>query len=157
MIKGDLTWGKPDGVMPLVDYAIFWTRSTAASPARLYHGGRLRCSGVRKAGAIAVTAGGVNDWVPEHFDQLDGVARVPICSDADTPGRKHARRVRAELDKRGILCRVVEPLECKDVREHPEVGLSLGDLVPWPRRIIRSPDQFEAPPTKITPSTTAFA
>ena len=71
---------------------------------------------------------------------------MTICSDADTPGRNHARRLRAELDKRGILCRVVEPLDGRDVREHLEVGLSLGDLVPWPPTDHPFPDQPEARP-----------
>jgi hypothetical protein len=64
---------------------------------------------------------------------------VTVCSDADEPGRKRARQHRVELESRGILQRVVEPIKgYKDVRDHLEAGHSLNELV-----VIRDEDQPE--------------
>jgi hypothetical protein len=131
--------GKPKGVMPLGGLPDLVGAIDSGQPVHVYlTEGDSDAEAVRKAGGLAVTAGGVTDWTPEHFDQLDGVERATVCSDADEPGRKHARWVRDQLDDRGILQRVVEPLVGKDVRDHLEADHSLKELV-----VIENVDQPE--------------
>ena len=50
----------------------------------------------RKIGLVATTSGGVNSWRGE-FAELLREKRVAIIAAADDPGRKHARRVAADL------------------------------------------------------------
>jgi hypothetical protein len=100
---------------------------------------------LRQRGLIAVTAGGTNDWKPEHIDQLDGIDRVTFTSDADEPGRGLAGRMRGWLTERNITHRVVEPIDgCKDIREHLENGHPLDGLVngllQWPEQDDDQPD-----------------
>ena len=64
--RGNVTWGKPDGVMPLGGLHDLLDAIHSGEPVHAYiTEGDSDAQAVRKAGAIAVTAGGVNDWVPD--------------------------------------------------------------------------------------------
>jgi hypothetical protein len=144
--RGGTKSGKPDGVMPLAGLPDLLDAIESGKPVHVYATeGDSDADAVRKAGVIAVTAGGVNDWKPEHLDQFDGVDRVTFCSDADEAGRGLARRIHGWLKERGVTHRVVEPIKGKDVREHLGAGHSLIDLVPWPPDQPQSPERNQQP------------
>jgi hypothetical protein len=89
---------------------------------------------VRAQGYPAVTAGGVNDWQPEHLDQLvqlaHGISLFVFASDADDSGQELAERMRGWLIEREIEHRITKPREpYKDLREQLEDGWTLGELV----------------------------
>jgi hypothetical protein len=128
--RGRTKSGKPAGVIPLVG---LWELYKALDAGELVHvyltEGDSDAIAVRQTGQLACTAGGVTDWRPEHYDQLDGVAFATICADRDEPGRAHAREVKAQLKARRIRSCIVEPIVGKDVRDHLQAGHSLSELV----------------------------
>jgi hypothetical protein len=130
--QGGTKWGKPEGVMPLGGLLDLQGALDSGEPVHaIATEGDSDAVAVREQGMIAVTAGGVNDWKPEHVDQMTGVARVTITSDADTAGRPHARKLRTWVaEQLDVPVRVVEPIhDHKDVRAHLECGHSLRELV----------------------------
>lgn len=72
---------------------------------------------------------GAGKWQPEYTEALAG-AIVVIISDADKPGREHARFVRGELQAAGCSVTIKEPkVGCKDVTDHVNAGGTLNDLL----------------------------
>lgn len=85
---------------------------------------------VNALGRTATTSPmGAGKWLPEYTAVLAG-ADVVIISDADEPGRKHAREVRRALLDAGCTVRVFEPQPPhKDVTDHITAGLKISDLL----------------------------
>jgi hypothetical protein len=130
--QGGIKPGKPKGVMPLGGLLDLLDAIDSGEPVHAFATeGDSDAVAVREHGMIAVTAGGVNDWKPEHVDQMGGIARLTITSDADTAGRPHARKLRGWVaEQLDIPARVVEPIDGhKDVREHLEHGHTLDELM----------------------------
>lgn len=73
---------------------------------------------------------GAGKWRPEYTEVLAG-SRVNIVSDADKPGREHARAVAELLRAAECTVRIFEsPFEgCKDLTDHWRAGHSLADLI----------------------------
>jgi 5S rRNA maturation endonuclease (ribonuclease M5) len=72
--------------------------------------------------------GGVDGWRDEHTKTLAG-AVVAIITDRDDVGRKHARKVEAELVASGASVTRFEAAEGKDVTDHVQAGKTLEDLL----------------------------
>ena len=72
---------------------------------------------------------GAGKWEPEYTEALSA-CNVVIISDADTPGRDHARKVKELLDEVGSVVEVCEPMPgCKDITDHFNAGGTLDQLV----------------------------
>ena len=85
---------------------------------------------LRMMGLTATTMPmGAGKWQPEYSDMLRG-AQVTIVTDADEPGRRHARTVQQALSEVDVAATVVEPKAgAKDVTEHLGQGGTIASLV----------------------------
>jgi uncharacterized protein (DUF927 family) len=70
---------------------------------------------------------GAGKWRPEYSDALRGRS-VAILPDNDSPGRKHAAAVSADLLRVGCEVRIVEIPTCKDVSDWLGAGGTLEEL-----------------------------
>lgn len=85
---------------------------------------------MRIRGHVATTSPmGAGKWQPE-FTEMLSACNVIIISDADTPGRAHARAVKEQLDEVGSVTSIAEPMVgCKDVTDHFDAGGTLETLL----------------------------
>ena len=85
---------------------------------------------MRMRGHVATTSPmGAGKWQPE-FTEMLSACNVIIISDADTPGRAHARQVKEQLDEVGSVTAIAEPMVgCKDVTDHFNAGGTLETLL----------------------------
>jgi len=85
---------------------------------------------LRARGHVATTSPmGAGKWQPEYTEMLSA-CNVVIISDADTPGREHARVIKELLDEVGSVVEVCEAMPgCKDITEHFAAGGTLDQLV----------------------------
>lgn len=122
-----------------------WTMGLAETRRVLYHLPELVAAGhdttvylcegekdvdaLRRLGLLATTLlGGAGKWREEYSDVFRGRA-VSIVADADDPGREGAAKVRAALDGVAASVEVLYPAYGKDVSDHLNSGLELGDLL----------------------------
>ena len=95
----------------------------------------------RTLGLVATcNPGGAGKWNDEYSEILRG-KRVVVISDADDPGRKHARQVRESLLGKVASVRVIELPGAKDLTDWVERG---GNLIGLQELIQRS--STSAPP-----------
>lgn len=73
-------------------------------------------------------SGGAGKFPTDAADVFKDGAHVLIVADADEPGRKHARVVKALIEEVGGIVRVAEPLHGKDLTEHVNAGGTMADL-----------------------------
>jgi 5S rRNA maturation endonuclease (ribonuclease M5) len=71
--------------------------------------------------------GGAGKWRENHSDSLTG-ANVVIIADNDTPGKKHALDVKAQLESRSCTITLLIPDGVKDITDHIEAGGTVDDL-----------------------------
>lgn len=85
---------------------------------------------MRIRGHVATTSPmGAGKWQPE-FTEMLSACNVIIISDADTPGRAHARAIKEQLDEVGCVTSIAEPMVgCKDVTDHFDAGGTLETLL----------------------------
>jgi len=85
---------------------------------------------LRGHGLVGTTnPGGAGKWM-DTFSRFFGAGvYVTVWADADEPGRKHARSVRASLMEEGTEVRIVESPVGKDADEHFRFGLGIEDVV----------------------------
>jgi hypothetical protein len=132
-VLGAVVEGKPSNLLP---YRFPELRDVMGDG---WRGTVLICEGesdtdaARKHGARAITAGQALAWDPRYTELLVelGVTEAKIAADRDTSGlgRKHAEKIKTELQAAGIQCQIVEARAGKDIREHLERGYTLFDLV----------------------------
>ncbi|MCU0223162.1 MAG: AAA family ATPase [Acidobacteria bacterium] len=81
-------------------------------------------------GSIVATcnAGGAGKWRDDYSPSLKG-AHVVVVADRDEPGRKHAADVLRSVRPYAASVRVVEAAQGKDLSDHLDAGLGLGQLV----------------------------
>lgn len=80
-------------------------------------------------GLCATTnSGGAGKWEPQYTEALSG-ADVVIISDADEPGRAHARAVKAFLTEAGCTVEIRESGHEKDITDHLAKGYAFSDLL----------------------------
>lgn len=84
---------------------------------------------LRMRGFTATTSPmGAGKWMAEYTEALSAT-NVVIVSDADTPGRDHARAVKEALDEVGCVVSITEAMNgCKDVTDHFAAGGTLETL-----------------------------
>ena len=75
----------------------------------------------RALGGVATTSGAVGSWLSEYAETLRG-KEVTIITDADEPGRKHARQVAVDLVGVAESVRLLELPDAKDLSEWAERG-----------------------------------
>jgi hypothetical protein len=84
--------------------------------------GEKDCGVAHELGLVATcNPGGAGKWRPEYSETLRG-KRVAIISDADEPGRKHAKTVAASLYGKAATVKVLELPGAKDLSEWVEHG-----------------------------------
>jgi 5S rRNA maturation endonuclease (ribonuclease M5) len=85
---------------------------------------------LRMRGFTATTSPmGAGKWQPEYTEMLSAT-NVVIISDADTPGREHARVVKEQLDEVGCVVSITEAMNgCKDITDHFAAGFTLEQLI----------------------------
>ena len=111
-------------------------------------------------GEVATTAGASGDWRPDMVQWFEGVTKVIIIADNDTPGAKHAAQVAKALTAKGIDVEVTRgrvQAEGADIVDHFAAGFTLDDLIrvdgeddPWWQSFVEAPP---APPEPHEPST----
>jgi putative DNA primase/helicase len=89
---------------------------------------------IEAAGGFATcNPGGAGKWNDDLTEMLKGAVLVHIIADKDAPGRKHAVRVAASLEKVGIQYELVQARLGKDAADHLAAGHGLGDFIPFER------------------------
>ncbi|ALY10604.1 DNA primase/helicase [Arthrobacter phage Tank] len=85
---------------------------------------------IRALGETATTSPmGAGKWDESYSEMMRG-ANVVIISDADAPGRDHARAVRESLIEMGCVVEVMEPMNgCKDATDHFMRGGTFDTLI----------------------------
>jgi hypothetical protein len=85
---------------------------------------------VEAHGRIGTTSsGGAKNFEPDIFEVFRDGGRVLVVADADSPGRQHARMVKAHLESIGAIVRYAEPASGhKDLTDHFDAGKGWDDL-----------------------------
>ncbi|MEJ7749965.1 MAG: AAA family ATPase [Thermoleophilaceae bacterium] len=87
--------------------------------------------------AATCNPGGAGKWRDEYSEYLRDADVIVVADRDDGAGLKHAREVRRSLVGVAASVVVVEAAEGKDVSDHLDAGLGLGELVPVPPRFER--------------------
>lgn len=91
--------------------------------------GEKDADALRYLGLTATTLlGGANKWRDEYAQYFAG-RHVVICGDRDDAGRKHVDMLRDKLAGVAASTTVLFPAVGKDVSDHLNAGLDLGDMV----------------------------
>jgi len=116
--------------VPRVPYRLPEVLAAVAAGDRIYIcEGEKDAERANAAGLVATTnPGGAGKWRPEYAEFLRG-ADVTIVRDRDEKGRHHADEVAKSLEGVARSVQIVEAKAGKDLSDHLDAGLTVGELV----------------------------